>query len=72
MKDLTREHWPRVIKEETSARKEKWKSAVSGKQLDSVEEETLEVSLPVRPRETDAITDTDPLPGQRAQSSFYF
>ena len=28
MKDLTREHWPRVIKEETSARKEKWKSAV--------------------------------------------
>ena len=36
MKHLRREHWPRVIKEETSALKEKWESAISGKQLYNV------------------------------------
>ena len=52
MKDLRR-------KEETSAQKEKWENAFSGKQLDSVHEETLAGSLTGKPRETDAITDTD-------------
>ena len=35
MKDLGREHWSRVIKEETSALQEKWENAFNEKQLDS-------------------------------------
>ena len=62
MKAVKREHWSSVVKEETSARKEKWENAFSGKQLDVVQEETLVVSLTGQPRETAAITDTDPIP----------
>ena len=36
MKDLRREHWSRVIKEETSALREQWEKAFSGKQMDNV------------------------------------
>ena len=43
MKDLRREHSSRVIKEETSARKGKWRNAFSGKQLDSAHDEILVV-----------------------------
>ena len=40
MKDLRREHWSRVEKEETSARKGKWDNVFSGEQLDSIRKET--------------------------------
>ena len=57
MKDLRREHWSRVTKEETSARKEKWKSAFSGKLLNSVQKETLAVSVMREYLETGTIKD---------------
>ena len=47
---------------ETSALKVNWESPFSGKQLDSVQKETLVVSVTGKPQETDAITDTDPIP----------
>ena len=56
------EYLSRVTKEETSALKVNWESAFSGKQLDSVQKETLVVSVTGKPQETDAITDTDPIP----------
>ena len=59
---LQQQHRSRVVKGETSARKEKWENVFSGKQLDSVQEETLAVPFTGKPRETDAITDTDPIP----------
>ena len=40
MKDLRREHWSRVEKEETSARKGKWDNVFSGEQLDNFRKET--------------------------------
>ena len=43
MKDLRREHWSRVEKEETSATKEELENVSSGKQLDSVRKGTLVV-----------------------------
>ena len=59
MKDLRRGHWSRVVEEETSARKEQWENAFNGRRMDSVQEETLVVSLTEKPRETDAIADAD-------------
>ena len=43
MTELRRECWSRVIKEEMSALREKWKNAFSGKQLDNVRNWTLVV-----------------------------
>ena len=44
MKGLRQGYWSRVTKGRTSALKGKWENADNGKQMDSVQEETLAVS----------------------------